>query len=98
MVGVRSFTGNTCDSHTVAAQLGQTSTLLQDICAAPKTNVVDLGYRSVDAQIAPVQLFRCGRQKSLTALQRTWLKRHRAVEPAAPANEVATADRRMDRR
>lgn len=82
MVGARSFPGNPYDGHTLAAQLEQTSTLLQDIAVAPKTAVVDLGYRGVDADVAPVQLIHRGKFKRLTKLQRRWLRRRQAIEPA----------------
>jgi IS5 family transposase len=82
MVGARSFPGNPYDGHTLAAQLEQTTTLLQDIGVAPKTAVVDLGYRGVDADVAPVQLIHRGKFKSLTKLQRRWLRRRQAIEPA----------------
>ncbi len=94
MVGARSFPGNPYDGHTLAAQLEQTTTLLQDIGVKPTTAVVDLGYRGVDAQIAPVQLVHRGRSKTLSAAQRAWLRRRQAVEPAIGHLK---ADHRMDR-
>jgi len=81
MVGARSFPGNPFDGHTLAAQLEQTGTLLQDIGVAPKVAVVDLGYRGVDQEIAPVALIHRGKYKSLSQEQRRWLKRRQAVEP-----------------
>jgi IS5 family transposase len=94
MVGARSFPGNPYDGHTLAAQLEQTTTLLQDIGVKPTTAVVDLGYRGVDAAIAPVQLIHRGKSKTLTTAQRTWLRRRQAVEPAIGHLK---ADHRMDR-
>jgi IS5 family transposase len=94
MVGARSFAGNPYDGHTLAAQLEQTTTLLQDIGAKPTTAIVDLGYRGVDADCAPVQVIHRGKHKTLTAVQRTWLKRRQAIEPAIGH---AKADHRMDR-
>lgn len=82
MVGARSFPGNPYDGHTLAAQLEQTTTLLQDIGVKPKTAVVDLGYRGVDHDVAPVQVIHRGKSKTLTAIQRRWLKRRQAIEPA----------------
>jgi len=82
VVGARSFPGNPFDGHTLAAQLEQTTTLLQDIGVAPKVAVVDLGYRGVDAAVAPVQLIHRGKIKRLTKLQRRWLRRRQAIEPA----------------
>ncbi|MDO9003121.1 MAG: transposase, partial [Aquabacterium sp.] len=46
------------------------------------TAIVDLGYRGVDAEIAPIELIHRGKSKRLTDKQRRWLKRRQAVEPA----------------
>jgi transposase, IS5 family len=94
MVGARSFPGNPYDGHTLAQQLEQTTTLLEDIGVKPLTAVVDLGFRGVDAEVAPVTLIHRGKSKSLTALQRRWLKRRQAIEPAIGH---AKLDHRMDR-
>jgi IS5 family transposase len=96
VVGARSFPGNPYDGHTLAQQLEQTTTLLQDIGVKPKTAVVDLGFRGVDvdAEIAPVQTIHRGRYKTLTKQQRRWLKRRQAVEPAIGHLKH---DHRMDR-
>jgi hypothetical protein len=74
--------------------LEQTATLLQDIGAKPNTAIVDLGYRGVDADCVPVQIIHRGKYKTLTATQRSWLKRRQAIEPAIGH---AKADHRMDR-
>jgi transposase, IS5 family len=81
MVGARSFTGNPYDGHTLAAQLEQTSNLMQDVGRTPKQVIVDLGYRGVDADNPGVQIIHRGKYKSLTSLQRKWLKRRQAIEP-----------------
>lgn len=94
MVGARSFPGNPYDGHTLAAQLEQTTTLLQDIGAKPATAIVDLGYRGVDADVAPVQVIHRGKAKTLSAQQKAWLRRRQAVEPAIGH---AKADHRMDK-
>ena len=94
MVGARSFPGNPYDGHTLAEQLEQTNTLLQDIGVKPTTAVVDLGFRGVDEACAPVQLIHRGKFKSLDAQQRKWLKRRQAIEPAIGH---AKSDNRMDR-
>jgi IS5 family transposase len=94
MVGARSFPGNPYDGHTLGEQLEQTNTLLQDIGVKPTTAVVDLGFRGVDADCAPVQLIHRGKFKSLDAQQRRWLKRRQAIEPAIGH---AKSDHRMDR-
>ena len=94
MVGARTFPGNPYDGHTLAEQLGQTNTLLQDIGVKPATAVVDLGYRGVDAVCAPVQIIHRGRFKSLSKQQRRWLKRRQAIEPAIGHTQ---SDHRMGR-
>jgi transposase, IS5 family len=94
MVGARSFPGNPYDGHTLAEQLEQTNTLLQDIGVVPTTAVVDLGFRRVYEACAPVQLIHRGKFKSLDAQQRRWLKRRQAIEPAIGH---AKSDHRMDR-
>jgi transposase, IS5 family len=96
MVGARSFPGNPYDGHTLAEQLEQTNTLLQDIGAKPITAVVDLGFRGVDveAAIGAVQLIHRGKFKSLDKQQRKWLKRRQAIEPAIGHTK---SDHRMDR-
>lgn len=94
MVGARSFPGNPYDGHTLAEQLEQTTTLLQDIGVKPATAVVDLGFRGVDEAVAPVQLIHRGKFKSLDEQQRRWLKRRQAIEPAIGH---AKSDHRLDR-
>ena len=94
MVGARALPGNPFDGHTLAEQLEQTTTLLQDLGVKPTTAVVDLGYRGVDAEVAPVQVIHRGKSKTLTAAQRIWLRRRQAVEPAIGHLK---ADHRMDR-
>jgi IS5 family transposase len=94
MVGARSFPGNPYDGHTLAEQLEQTNTLLQDIGVRPTAAVVDLGFRGVDEACAPVQLIHRGKFKSLDAQQRRWLKRRQAIEPAIGHTK---SDNRMDR-
>ena len=81
MVGARSFTGNPYDGHTLTAQLEQTTNLMQDVGRTPKEVIVDLGYRGVDADNPGVQIIHRGKYKSLTTLQRKWLKRRQAIEP-----------------
>ena len=81
VVGARSFPGNPFDGHTLANQLEQTTNLLQDIGVKPHTAVVDLGFRGVDADNPDVEIIHRGRFKSLTNVQRKWLRRRSAVEP-----------------
>ena len=94
VVGARTFPGNPYDGHTLAAQIEQTTTLLEKIGVAPTTAVVDLGYRGVDDDVPTVQVIHRGKAKSLTARQKTWLRRRQAVEPAIGHLK---ADHRMDR-
>jgi IS5 family transposase len=94
IVGARSFPGNPFDGHTLAAQLEQTGALLQDIGVVPKVAVVDLGYRGVDKDIAPVEIIHRGKYKSLSKEQKRWLKRRQAIEPTIGHTKH---DHRMDK-
>jgi IS5 family transposase len=94
MVGARAFPGNPFDGHTLAQQLEQTTNLLQDLGRKPKQAIVDLGYRGVDADNPGVQIIHRGKYKTLTALQRRWLKRRQAIEPMIGHTK---SDHRMDR-
>jgi transposase, IS5 family len=94
MVGARTFPGNPFDGHTLAQQLEQTSNLLQDLGRKPQQAIVDLGYRGVEADNPGVQIIHRGKHKTMTALQRRWLKRRQAIEPAIGH---AKSDHRMDR-
>ena len=94
MVGARAFPGNPFDGHTLSAQLEQTTHLLQDLGRKPKQAIVDLGYRGVDAANPGVEIIHRGKYKTLTALQRRWLKRRQAIEPAIGHTK---SDHRMDR-
>lgn len=82
MVGARAFPGNPYDGHTLAEQLEQTTNLLQDLGAKPTTAVVDLGYRGVDDEVGAVEVIHRGKYRKLTPLQKRWLKRRQAIEPA----------------
>jgi transposase, IS5 family len=83
IVGARAFPGNPYDGHTLAEQLEQSSVLLQDLPGTPqpKTILVDLGFRGVDAEVSSVHLIHRGKHKTLTSTQRRWLKRRQANEP-----------------
>ena len=94
MVGARSFPGNPYDGHILAAQLEQTTNLLQDLGRSPTQAVVDLGFRGVDADNPGVEIIHRGRYKTLTAQQKRWLKRRQAIEPMIGH---AKTDNRMDR-
>ena len=94
MVGAKSFPGNPYDGHTLANQIEQTTSLLKDVGVVPTTAIVDLGFRGVDHEVAPVKVIHRGKYKTLTALQRRWLKRRQAIEPMIGHTK---SDNRMDR-
>jgi len=94
MVGARTFPGNPYDGHILSAQLEQTGILLQDTGKAPTQVVVDLGFRGVDQDNPGMRIIHRGKYKSLTSVQRRWLKRRQAVEPAIVHLK---SDHRMDR-
>ena len=94
MVGARSFPGNPFDGHILAAQLEQTTNLMQDLGRSPTQVIVDLGFRGVDADNPGIDIIHRGKYKSLTDQQRRWLKRRQAIEPAIGHTK---SDNRMDR-
>ena len=94
MVGARSFPGNPYDGHILAAQLEQTTNLLQDLGRSPTQAIVDLGFRGVDADNPGVEIIHRGKYKTLTSQQRRWLKRRQAIEPMLGHTK---SDNRMDR-
>ncbi len=94
MVGARTFPGNPYDGHVLSAQLEQTTILLESIGRKPKQAVVDLGYRGVDDDNPGVEIIHRGKYKSLTRMQRKWLKRRQAIEPAIGHLK---SDNRLDR-
>ena len=79
IVGARSFAGNPYDGDTLAEQLEQARTLMQDTGASPKVAITDLGYRG--REVEGVQILHRGKAKSLTRRQWRWIKRRQAVEP-----------------
>jgi hypothetical protein len=81
-------------SNPGAQQLEQTTNLLQDLGRKPKQAIVDLGYRGVDADNPGVEIIHRGKYKTLTALQRRWLKRRQAIEPMISHTK---SDHRIDR-
>jgi IS5 family transposase len=94
MVGARSFPGNPYDGHILAAQLEQTTNLLQDLGRRPTQAIVDLGFRGVDADNPGIEIIHRGRYKSLNLQQKRWLKRRQAIEPMIGHTK---SDNRMDR-
>jgi len=94
MLGARTFPGNPYDGHILSAVLEQATNLTQDIAVKLKHIVVDLGFRGVDADNPGKEIIHRGKFKSLTKLQKGWLKRRTAVEPAIGHLK---SDFRMDR-
>lgn len=91
IVGARAFHGNPYDGHTLAIQLEQATTLMQDTGRQPTTAFVDLGYRGVDQDNPGVHR---GKSKRITAQERQLLKRRQAIEPIIGPLK---ADHRLDR-
>lgn len=94
MVGAKTFPGNPYDGHILHKQLTQTRILLENAGSTPKQIIADLGFRGVDADNPQVEIIHRGKYKSLTKLQRRWLRRRQAVEPAIGHLK---SDHRMDR-
>ena len=81
MLRARRFPDNPHDGHILAAQLEQTTNLLQDLGRSPTQVIVDLGFRGVDADNPGVEIIHRGRYKPLTSQHKRWLKRRQASEP-----------------
>ena len=81
IVGARAFDGNPYDGHTLAEQIEQTTILMQDTGAKPRTAWVDLGYRGVEDDNPEIQIKHRGKKTRLTALELRTLKRLQAIEP-----------------
>jgi hypothetical protein len=64
----------------------------QDIGVVPKTVVVDLGFRGVDATVPDVQLLHRGKSRSLTAQQLRWVKRRQACGAGDRTCEAGSPD------
>ena len=58
----------------LADQLEQTNSLLDNIGVKPTTAVVDLGFRGIDEDVAPVNVSHLGKFKSLTQEKKRWFK------------------------
>lgn len=69
--------------------------MLRDLGVKPTTAVVDLGFRGVDQDIAPVQSIHRGKCKSLSNFRKRWLRRRQAFEPTIGHLKQS---HRMDRR
>lgn len=94
VVGARAFTGAPFDGHTLHEQIEQATVLMQDIGVKPRTAVVDLGYRGVDAENPGLTITHRGKAKSLDAQGIKLIKRRNAIEPVIGHLK---ADHRMDR-
>ena len=96
MLGARTYPGNPYDGHILSAVLEQASNLMQDLSVTIREVVADLGFRGkeVDADNPGVQIIHRGRYKSLSKMERGWLKRRQAVEPAIGHLK---SDHRLDR-
>ena len=68
--------------------------MLDKIGVQPTTAVVDLGFRGVDQDVAPVNVIHRGKYKTLAPKEKRWLKRRQAIEPMIGHMK---SDSRMDR-
>ncbi|WP_333995508.1 IS5 family transposase [Burkholderia orbicola] len=91
IVGTHTFSGNPYDGHTLAEQFEKTRTLLGSVPGGlkPTTVLADLGYRSVEGAIAPVELIHRGKYKSLRATQSKYLKRRQAIKQVQARSRTA---------
>lgn len=94
MVGAMRLPGNPYDGHTLAGQIGQTNSLLDKIGVKPTVAIVDLGFRGVDEDVAPVKVIHRGKHKTLLPKEKRWLRRRQAIEPMIGHTK---SDNRMER-
>lgn len=94
IVGARSFAGNPYDGHTMHKQIEQSTILMQALGVKPEVVYADLGYRGVDKDKPDIEIKHRGKNKSLSAEERKWLKRRQAIEPIIG---YFKADHQMDR-
>lgn len=80
-MGARAFEGHPYDGHTLAEQIEQTTILMQDTGAKPRTAWVDLGYRGVEADNRETEIKHRGKKTRRTVLELRTLKRRQAIEP-----------------
>jgi IS5 family transposase len=76
VVGMRSLPGNPYDGHTLAETIEQVSILAD---RAPKTVIVDRGYRAVE--LDGIQILRSGQKRGITRTLHAMIKRKSAIEP-----------------
>lgn len=76
VVGCRSMPGNPYDGHTLEETLEQVGILAEQ---APKTVIVDKGYRGVE--IEGVRILRSGQKRGITRSLKAMIKRRSAIEP-----------------
>jgi IS5 family transposase len=91
MVGAGAFPVNFYDGPLLAAELEQTTILLEDVGRARKEVVVDLGFRRVDADNLSVEIIHRGKYKRLS-----WRQRRRLIWQ--PAVELAMGHLKADHR
>ena len=84
LVGARSFTGIPYDGHILAAQMEQSTIMLQDLKVKPEQIVADLGCRGKEVEAANpgMEIIHRGKIKTMSKAKKKWLKRRQAVEPA----------------
>jgi hypothetical protein len=72
---------NQYDGHTLAEQIEQTTILMHDTGAKPRTAWVDPGYRGVEADNRETEIKHRGKKTRRTVLELRTLKRRQAIEP-----------------
>lgn len=80
VVGARALGGNPFDGNTLAEQIEQTTTLLQDNGIKPHTVYVDLSYRGVVQDNPVIQINYRGKAKRLNGKERRLLKRRQSID------------------
>jgi len=81
IVGARSFPNNPFDGHTLAAQIEQTTFLMQDSGITPQIIYVDRGYRLKKEDRSPIRTLLPDMKRQMTEEERKLANRRKAIEP-----------------
>ena len=81
IVGARSFPNNPFDGHTLAEQIEQATTLMQDVAVVPETVYVDRGYRLKKEDRLSIRTLLPDMKHLMTEEERKLASRRQAIEP-----------------
>jgi transposase, IS5 family len=94
IVGARSFPTNPFDGHTLAEQIEQATSLMQDTGITPQTVYVDRGSRLKKEDRLPIRTLLPDMERQITEEERKFASRRQAIEPIIGHLK---SDHRLDR-